>query len=58
MEYRGQYYELTTIDDPQLGDLIVHNGNVELVITEETDILQDEIFPMIQNFGCKLYKPE
>lgn len=43
-------------DDPQVGDLVVFKDKVELEITSEMDILQEEVYPMIQNFGCWLYR--
>lgn len=56
LEYKGHTYKRIMTDDPQVGDLVVFKDKVELEITSETDILQEEVYPMIQNFGCWLYR--
>lgn len=57
MEYNGNHYKLIRHGDPQVGDLIVNCEEVQLEITEDTDFLQEEVYPMLQNFGSRLFRP-
>lgn len=53
-------YDEVPVDDattvPQVGDIVYHKGKVQLVIAENTDLIQEEFYPMLLNFGCVLLR--
>lgn len=44
---------------PEIGDIVYHPGDpgtIELVVSEATDLIQEEFYPMLLNFGCLLLR--
>jgi hypothetical protein len=58
----NDYEEVNTIDTYQalIGDIVYHpdTKQIQVIITEDTDLIQEEVYPMIENFGCTLLRPK
>jgi hypothetical protein len=56
----NEYEEVDTTEDFEfeVGDVIYHpkSKRVELIITETTDLIQTEAYPLVENFGCLLLR--
>jgi hypothetical protein len=56
----SEYEEIDTINDYEfmIGDIIYHppDKSIQLIIAEDTDLIQEEAYPMIANFGCLLLR--
>lgn len=57
LAYYQKYYE------PRKGDLVYRPGRngspgtVEIEIKEDTDLIQEEFYPLVENFGCIILRP-
>ena len=42
----------------KIGDIIYHRGSkkIEVIIEKDTDIIQVEAYPLVENFGCSLLR--
>ena len=55
-------YELIEVDDAnfkfEVNDIIFHEKSkkIELIINETTDLIQEEVYPLVLNFGCSVYR--
>lgn len=59
----SEYKEVDTLSsDFQFlpGDVIYHRKTrkIELVITPRTDLVQEEVYPLVENFGCLLFRKQ
>ena len=48
------WHQVPEEEDPQIGDAVFHGGKIvyEVHSIDPEVLLQDEFYPMIQNFGC------
>jgi hypothetical protein len=43
---------------PNVGDIVYHpsDDSIQIIITESTDLIQEEFYPLLWNFGCILLR--
>jgi hypothetical protein len=55
-------YDIIEVPDasfvPKIGDIVYYrrSDTVELIVDHDTDLLQEEFYPMLLNFGCILLR--